>query len=108
MAVSSCLRAWPRRIPPGLLAALLLLFCAASCSAGSIHGVVTDATGAKVTGASVALVSKGQVVSSAVSAADGSFQITTGASGRFFLVVSASSFRELQTPDFYAGQFDAI
>ena len=28
--------------------------------------------------------------------------------GRFFLVVAANSFRQLQTPDFYAGQFDSI
>jgi iron complex outermembrane receptor protein/vitamin B12 transporter len=88
--------------------AILPAFCAAACFAGSIHGTVTDATGAKVSGANVALVSKGQVVASAVSAADGSFQVTTGASGRFFLVVSASSFRQLQTPDFYAGPFDTI
>jgi vitamin B12 transporter len=40
--------------------------------------------------------------------ADGSFQILTGAAGRFFLVVTAKSFRQLQTPDFYAGQFDSI
>ena len=52
--------------------------------------------------------SNGQVIASAVSTADGSFQIPTGSSGRFFLVVSAKSFRQLQTPDFYAGQFDSI
>src|ERR1019366_909559 len=31
-----------------------------------------------------------------------------GASGRFFLVVSAKSFRQLQTPGFYAGRLDNI
>ena len=87
---------------------LFLAQCAAFCSAASIRGVVTDATGAKVTGASVSLVSNGKVVASAVSTADGSFEITTGTSGRFFLVVSAKSFRQLQTPDFYAGQLDSI
>ena len=56
----------------------------------------------------MSLVSNGKVIASAVSTADGSFQILTGAAGRFFLVVSAKSFRELQTPDFYAGQFDSI
>ena len=78
------------------------------CLAASIRGVVTDATGAKVTGASISLMSNGKVIASAVSTADGSFEITTGTSGRFFLVVSAQSFRQLQTPDFYAGQFDSI
>ena len=87
-------------------AVLLLAVSAISLHAASIHGVVTDATGARVTGASVALISNGQVVASAASVADGSFTITTGASGRFFLIISATNFRQLQTPDFYAGQFD--
>jgi vitamin B12 transporter len=95
----------------GLLRALagaFLALCAVSSPAASIRGVVTDTTGAKVTGAAVSLLSNGQVIASAVSVADGSFQITTGSSGHFFLVVSAKSFRQLQTPDFYAGQFDSI
>ena len=39
-----------------------------------------------------------QAMASAVSTADGSFQILTGIEGRFFLLVSAKSFRQLQTP----------
>jgi vitamin B12 transporter len=108
MTVSPLWRAWPRRVLRQIYAALLLAAGAAGCGAASIHGVVSDASGAKVTGASVALVSKGQVVASSVSAADGSFTVTSGASGRFFLIVTAASFRQLQTPDFYAGQFDSI
>ena len=96
------------RVPARALAVLLLAQCAIFCHAASIRGTVTDATGAKVTGASIALVSNGKVIASTVSGSDGSFQVTTGVSGRFFLVVSASSFRQLQTPDFYAGQFDSI
>lgn len=92
----------------GAFAAAFLALCTALCPAASIRGVVTDATGAKVTGAAISLVSSGQVIASAASTADGSFQITTGSAGRFFLVVSAKSFRQLQTPDFYAGQFDSI
>ncbi len=91
-----------------LRAAFLLAASALTVHAASIHGVVTDAAGARVTGASVALINKGQVVASAASAADGSFTLTTGASGRFFLLVSSANFRQLQTPDFYAGQFDSI
>ena len=97
-----------RRRQAPVSAALLLLFGAALCPAASIRGVVSDATGAKVTGANVVLMSGGKAVSSAVSTADGSFQILTGSSGRFFLLVSAKSFRELETPDFYAGRFDSI
>jgi iron complex outermembrane receptor protein/vitamin B12 transporter len=56
----------------------------------------------------VVLVSNGKVVTSVVSTADGSFQIITGASGRFFLVVSAKTFRQLETPGFYASRMDSI
>ncbi len=90
------------------LASGLLALCAVSCPAASVRGVITDATGAKVPGAAISLLNNGKVIASAVSAGDGSFQILTGVSGRFFLVVSAKSFRQLQTPDFYAGQLDSI
>lgn len=91
-----------------LVFALLLALSAALCPAASIHGVVTDTSGARVTGANVVLLSNGQVVGSTASAADGSFQLTSGGTGRFFLLVSARSFRQLHTPDFYAGPFDSI
>ena len=91
-------------------ASVVILFSliASVSQAASIRGVVTDASGAKVTGASISLISKGSVVASTVSASDGSFELTTGTAGRFFLVVSAKSFRQLQTPDFYAGAFASI
>jgi iron complex outermembrane receptor protein/vitamin B12 transporter len=96
------------RVMRHAVAALLFVLLAVTSHAASIRGVVTDATGAKVTGASVSLVSNGTVVASAVSSSDGSFQVTTGSAGRFFLVVTAQSFRQLQTPDFYAGSLDSI
>ena len=108
MPVSSSFRAFTSRILPCLLAAILLLLRIFCVPAASIRGIVTDTTGAKVTGANVVLVCNGQVVASAVSTADGSFQILTGGEGRFFLVVSAKSFRQLQTPDFYAGRLDSV
>ena len=76
--------------------------------AAAIRGVVTDSTGAKITGATVILINKGHTAASAVSTADGSFEILTGVSGRFYLLVSAKSFRELQTPGFFAGRYDNI
>jgi vitamin B12 transporter len=91
-----------------------LLFAAVSLStsiaafAASIRGIVTDTSGAKVSGASVALLSKGGVAGTAVSGADGSFQILTGVQGRFYLVVTARTFRQLQTPSFFAGRFDNV
>jgi iron complex outermembrane receptor protein/vitamin B12 transporter len=89
-------------------AVLLLVLFAARARAASIRGVVTDASGAKVTGATVALLSGGKVVGSAVSGADGSYEILTGLTGRFYILVSAKSFRQLETPGFYAGRLDNI
>jgi len=108
MSISAFLRTRLRSALPPIFTAILLSAFGAVCPAASIHGVVTDASGAKVTGANVVLVSNGKVVATAVSTADGSFQILTGATGRFFLVVSAKSFRQLETPGFYAGQLDNI
>jgi iron complex outermembrane receptor protein/vitamin B12 transporter len=97
-----------RRALPRAFAAILPILLAVSCPAASIRGVVTDASGAKVTGANVSLINNGKVVAAAVSTADGSFQMMTGIEGRFYLVVSATSFRQLQTPGFYAGRLDAV
>ncbi|MGC1461648.1 MAG: TonB-dependent receptor [Terracidiphilus sp.] len=101
-------RAFATRVLPHLFAAILVSLASSACLAASIRGVVTDITGAKVTGANVVLISDGRVVASAVSTADGSFQILIGAEGRFFLVVSAKTFRQLHTPDFYAGRLDSV
>jgi vitamin B12 transporter len=76
--------------------------------AAEIHGVVSDASGAKITGAKVVLLRNGSAISAGVSSTDGSYQITTGNAGRFYLVISATGFRQLETPGFYAGQFDNV
>ena len=107
-AVARVLTRIPARFFIRALSALTIALFAAFASAASIRGVVTDATGAKVAGATISLVSKGKVVATAVSSADGSFQILSGAGGHFFLVISAKTFRQLQTPDFYAGKFDSV
>ncbi|MGA7831911.1 MAG: TonB-dependent receptor [Terracidiphilus sp.] len=91
-----------------VLAFLLPVVAVSTCTAASIRGIVTDASGAKIVGAKVVLISGGNAVGSAVSTADGSFQILTGVEGRFFLVVSAPSFRQLETPSFYAGRLDSM
>jgi len=62
----------------------------------------------RVAGATVVLINGGKAVSTAVSMADGSFEIMTGVEGRFFLLVSAQSFRQLETPSFYAGRLDSV
>ncbi len=91
------------------LAFSFLIACAGTAAlAASIRGVVTDVSGAKVPGATVVLLHNGSAATSAVSGSDGSFELITGQTGRFYLLVSAKSFRQLQTPGFYAGQFDSV
>jgi vitamin B12 transporter len=82
------------------------LLAGMAAPAAEVHGIVTDASGAKITGAKVVLIRNGSAVSAGVSGADGSFQITTAEQGRFYLVISAKGFRQLETPGFYAGKFD--
>jgi iron complex outermembrane receptor protein/vitamin B12 transporter len=108
MPVSLFLHSLSRRTLPRLFVVILIFLASTACSAASIRGVVTDTTGAKITGARVTLVFKGKAIGAVVSTADGSFEITTGVDGRFFLVASATSFRQLQTPDFYAGRLDSV
>ena len=108
MTFPAILRARARLAFPILLVAPLLITSAVVCPAASVRGMVTDPSGAKVTGAIVDLLSDGKVVATTVSTADGSFQILTGFEGRFFLVVSANSFRQLETPGFYAGKLDNV
>lgn len=108
MSIASSLRGLRSRAFLRIFVVILLAACAAFCPAASIRGVVTDASGAKVMGATVNLLSNGKVIGTAVSTADGSFQILTGTSGRFFLVISAKSFRQIETPMFYAGPLDNI
>jgi len=76
--------------------------------AGVIRGTVTDPTGATVKGATVVLTVGKKYVGTTVSAADGSFQFVTGQSGRFALAITAQSFRQLQTEQFYASRNDNI
>ena len=108
MPASASVRARLSRVLFFMFIAILFAAYGAVCPAASIRGVVTDPSGAKVTGAVVDLLSGGKVVASAVSTADGSYQILTGVEGRFFLVVSATTFRQLETPGFYAGKLDNI
>jgi iron complex outermembrane receptor protein/vitamin B12 transporter len=108
MSFSFYLRRQLSRAGLPVLTAILLAASAMLSPAASIRGVVTDASGAKVTGAIVVLAYNGKGIASAVSTADGSFQILTGVSGRFFLAVSAKSFRQLETPGFYAGRLDNV
>ncbi len=91
-----------------LLSVVLLLIAPCAAFAAAIHGVVMDASGATVRGAKVFLIQNGSIAASAVSASDGTFELVTGVQGRFYLVVSAASFRQLETPGFYAKRLDNL
>ena len=108
MPVSAPLRARLSRTLPTLFSTFLLASCTMVATAATVRGVVTDPSGGKIAGATVDLLYKGKVVAASVSSADGSFQVMTGAPGRFILVVQAQSFRQVQTPVFYAGALDYI
>ena len=112
MPVSISLRAASSRVSLRALCLRSRSFCLPHCRRTALPRPFAAwspmPSGAKVTGANVVLISNGKSVATAVSAADGSFQIHHRHQGRFFLVVSAKSFRQLETPGFYAGRLDNI
>ena len=85
------------------LCTVFFLLSATLLHAGVIRGTVTDTSGATVTGATVVLMNGNKYVGKTVSTADGSYQLVTGQSGRFSLIITAQSFRQLEPPSFYAG-----
>jgi vitamin B12 transporter len=91
-----------------LLGAASFLLSATLLQAGIIRGTVTDTTGATVKGASIVLMDDGRYVGTTASTSDGSFQFVTGQSGRFSLIITAQSFRQLEPPSFYASRADSV
>jgi vitamin B12 transporter len=83
--------------------AVFVLVSATLLHAGVIRGTVTDTSGATVVGATIVLMNGAKYVDKKVSTADGSYQFVTGQSGRFSLIITAQSFRQLEPPSFYAG-----
>jgi iron complex outermembrane receptor protein/vitamin B12 transporter len=90
------------------LLATFSLLSATFLHAGVIRGTVTDTSGATVVGATIVLLNGAKFVSKTVSTADGSYQLVTGQSGRFSLIITAQSFRQLEPPSFYAGANDSV
>jgi vitamin B12 transporter len=97
-----------RRLRACLLVLSAFLFAAAVSRAAQIHGTVTDPSGARVPGATVLLVHNGKAIGTTVTSADGSFQLSTGETGRFFLLISAKGFRQLEPPGFYAKSLEIV
>ena len=86
---------------------LFLIFFASSAHAAIVRGAVTNSLGIPVVHASVVLLQNGQIVAVAVSQSDGAYQISSSAAGRFYVIVSANSFKQIATQSFYAGAVDS-
>jgi iron complex outermembrane receptor protein/vitamin B12 transporter len=89
-----------------LFASALLI--ASQSHAVTVHGTVTDTLGRPVSDANIALVQNGQVILSAVSRYDGSYQLSSGASGQFYVLAAGKSFRQVSTKAFYGAALDAV
>ena len=63
-----------------------------------VHGVVTDPLGQPVIHASVVLVQNGQILALALTRTDGTYQISSSASGRFYVLISATEFQANYQP----------
>ena len=68
-----------------------------------MHGTVTDPLGLPVIHANVVLVQNGQILALALTRIDGTYQISSSASGRFYVLISASNFKQITSLSFYAG-----
>lgn len=91
------------------LLCLLLLFSAVRLvHAVSVHGTVTDTLGRPISGAIVALVHNGKVAISGRTGSDGTYTLTSGQSGRFYVLATGHSFRQLATQSFFGNTFDSV
>jgi Carboxypeptidase regulatory-like domain len=99
-------------LKPLLLAAgfALALFTAAPAAAQAVHGRVTDASdGTPVSAATIeALDAAGAVVASAMSGADGRYELPLPAGGSYALQVSRVGYRTGRTPPVPVGDDDRI
>jgi vitamin B12 transporter len=85
----------------------LILSTALTARAAVVRGTVTNSLGMPVIHANVILLQKGQIVAIAVTRLDGTYQISSSASGQFYVLVSANNFKQITTQSFYAGAADS-
>ncbi|HEX3436798.1 MAG TPA: TonB-dependent receptor plug domain-containing protein, partial [Pseudacidobacterium sp.] len=90
------------------LLSFCLLLIVAPLRAVVVRGRVTDPLGAPIANANIALVQNGQVIVSGKTQSDGSYQLQSSASGRFYVLAGGSSFRQLATESFYGGSLDGV
>lgn len=91
-----------------LLSAFCLLASAALLHAVTVTGTVTDPLGYPIANAVVALVHDGKVVVDVRTGVDGGYTLSSSASGRFYVLASGVSFRQLATQSFFANTLDAV
>jgi vitamin B12 transporter len=84
----------------------VVLLCRAT-QAAVVRGTVTNSVGMAIVHANVVLLQNGQILAVAVTHSDGTYQISSSAAGRFYVLVSAGSFKQIATQSFYAGAVDS-
>jgi vitamin B12 transporter len=92
---------------PFSLCLFLILSVALPIRAAIVRGTVTNSLGKAIVHANVVLLQKGQIVAIAVTRSDGTYQISSSVSGQFYVLVSASNFKQITTQSFYAGTADS-
>jgi iron complex outermembrane receptor protein/vitamin B12 transporter len=97
-----------RRLRAVILPAILLVSFSIPLHAITVHGTVTDPLGAVIPDAVVALVHDGKVVKTTKTRADGSYELVSPLSGRFYVLAGGHSFRQMSTKSFYGGQLDDV
>ncbi len=90
------------------LSAFLIFISAAALHAVSVSGTVTDPLGYPIANAVVALVQDGKVVVAVRTGVDGGYTLVSPRSGRFYVLASGPSFRQLETHSFYGGKLSAV
>jgi vitamin B12 transporter len=97
-----------RRLMAVFLPAAFLTAFSVPLHAVTVHGTVTDPLGAVIPDAVVALVHNGHVVKTTKTRADGSYQLVSSLSGRFYVLAGGHTFRQMTTKSFYGGQLDNV
>ncbi|MBB6146696.1 iron complex outermembrane receptor protein/vitamin B12 transporter [Silvibacterium bohemicum] len=90
------------------LTLIFVLMAARLSEAVAVHGTVSDPLGRPVSNATVALVQKGQVIATGHTLYDGSYQLSSSASGQFNVLAGGVSFRQLLSKNFYGATLDSI